>query len=68
MNTSDSAQMGYYVIKFVSEAYKLHEETSYNGKISTSDELFANTKYLNFMQENKNIIGSKDSSNKLSLF
>ena len=36
----------------MSEAYTLQEETTYDGKIITSDELFFKEKYMNCMQDN----------------
>ena len=41
INTTYTTTMGYYVIKFMSEAYTLQEETAYSGQISTSGELVA---------------------------
>ena len=38
-NTTYYTTMGYYVIKFVSEAYKLQEDNSCVVKISTAGEL-----------------------------
>ena len=45
--------MGYYVIKFLSESYKLQEDTTYSGKISTSGELYVKYQYVHYMQYNK---------------
>ena len=39
INKTDTSTMRYYVIKFVSEAYTLQEETTCNGKIISSGEL-----------------------------
>ena len=41
INKIDTTRMEYYVIKFMSEAYTIQEETAYSGQISTSGELFA---------------------------
>ena len=54
MNTTDTSTMGYYVIKFVSEAYTLQYENTCDGKISSADELFFKAKYLSCTQENTN--------------
>ena len=53
MNTTDTTKMGYYVIKFVSEAYNLKNDTTCNGKISSSGELVVKAQYLSYMQEKK---------------
>ena len=45
--------MGYYVIKFVSEAYILQEDTIHDGKISMAGKLVVKAQYLRFMQEKK---------------
>ena len=42
--------MGYYVIKFLSEAYTLQEDTTYNVQISTSSELVVKAQYIPSMQ------------------
>ena len=39
INTTDTMSMGYYGIKFVSEAYSLQDDTTCGGKNSSSDEL-----------------------------
>ena len=46
--------MGYYVIKFVSEAYTLQDDTEHGGKISSADEVVVKAQYLRCMQENTN--------------
>ena len=35
INTTDTATNGFYVIKFASEAYTLHDNTTIDGKIIT---------------------------------
>ena len=42
--------MVYYVIKFVSEAYTLQYDTTWDVKISSSNELVVKAQYLRFMQ------------------
>ena len=44
--------MGYYVIKFVSEASTLQEETICDEKISTAGGLVVKVQYINFIQDN----------------
>ena len=51
MNTTYSTKMGYYVINCFSQAYTLQEDTTCDGKISTSGELVIIAHYLKFMQE-----------------
>ena len=45
--------MGYYVVNNVFDAYKLQEDTSCNGEISTASEIFFRVQYLRGMKENK---------------
>ena len=52
INTTDTATRRYYVIKLMSEPYKLQEEKMCNGKISTTGELVVKSQYINFMQDN----------------
>ena len=54
INTSDKTAMGYYMIKFTSEAYKLQEETMCDGKICTAFELVIEAQYMNCMQSTGN--------------
>ena len=54
MNTTDTSEMGYYVIQFFSEAYTLQDETTCNGKIISASELFFKAHDLSCMKENKN--------------
>ena len=44
--------MVYYVVKFVSGAYTLQDDTKWDGQISSASELFFKAKYLSCMQEN----------------
>ena len=44
--------MGYCVIKFVSEASTLQEETICDEKISTAGGLVVKVQYINFIQDN----------------
>ena len=46
--------MGYYVINFVSEAYKLQDEITCDGQIFPAGELLVKAQYLSCMQENTN--------------
>ena len=40
-NETDTTITCYYEIKLIPETYTLQQETTYNGKISTDDELVA---------------------------
>ena len=53
MNTSDSPTMGYCDTKFASEDYTIQEETTRDGKSSTSRELIVKEKYLIYIREKK---------------
>ena len=52
INTTDTATMGYYVNKIMSETYKLQEETMCKGQISTSGELVVKSQYIKCMKSN----------------
>ena len=65
INTTDKKTMGYYEIKFFLEAYTLQEDTTCDGKISTSGEMVLKVHYLIYMQETTNCYREKNSSNKL---
>ena len=54
VNTTDTSKMGYYVIKFVSEAYTLQEDTTCYIQIMPAGELFFKAQYLSFMKEKTN--------------
>ena len=60
--------MGYYVIKFVSEAYTLQDDNSRDGQIISSGELVFKAKYLRCIQYRQIGIGSRNIRNKSSLF
>ena len=63
MNTTYTPTIGYYVIKFVSEAYNLQEETACNGQIISAGGLVSKAQYLRFMQEKSIGIVSRKISN-----
>ena len=44
--------MGYYVIKFISEAYTLQEETTCDRKLILAGELFFKAQYIIYIQDN----------------
>ena len=44
INTTYTTTMGYYVIKLFSETYTLQEDTSFDGKIIKTVELFVKAK------------------------
>ena len=52
ISTTYKTKMGYYVIKFISEAYTLQQETTCHGKIGTAGELVLKLKYIKCMQFN----------------
>ena len=54
MNTTCKSTMGYYVIKFVSEAYTLQEDITRNRKIIPDGELVSKVQYLSCMQVKTN--------------
>ena len=54
MNTTDTWTTGYYVIKFVSEAYNLQCDTTWDGKMISAGELVFNAHYLRCVQEKNN--------------
>ena len=68
INITDTSAMGYCVIKFVSEAYTLQDDTTCDGKISSVDELFVKAQYLNCMKENRNCCWGEKSINHSLLF
>ena len=39
INTTDTTRMGYYEIKSILEVYKLQEEATCDGKISSADDI-----------------------------
>ena len=52
INTTDTTKMGYYRIKFISEPYKLKEETMCYEQTSTDDELFFKSQCMTCIQDN----------------
>ena len=54
INTADSSTNGYYVIKLISEAYTLKNNTTFGGKIITASDLVVKEKYLCSMQDSNN--------------
>ena len=60
--------MGYYVIKFFSDAYTLQEDTTCDGICFLAGELVVKAQYLKYMQENTKCYWEKNISNKLSYF
>ena len=55
--------MGYYVIKFFSEVYKLQEDTTCDLQISIYDELVVKAQYMNCMQDKKSGAGNNQKKN-----
>ena len=54
INTSDTTIKGYYVMKFISEAYTLENNTTTDGQIISAGKIFVKAQYLFSMQENSN--------------
>ena len=54
INITGTSKIWYYVIKFVSEAYILNYETTYNRQIISSGKIVVKVQYLRCMQENTN--------------
>ena len=54
INTTEKLTIGYYVIKFVSEAYTLQDDTKCDGQISSAGELVVNEQYIICMKEKIN--------------
>ena len=46
INTTDMSTNGFYFIMFTSEAYKLQDNTTIDGKIITAGELVVKEQYL----------------------
>ena len=46
--------MVYYVIKFVSEAHNLQDDTTCDGQIISDGKLFGESQYLSSMKEKTN--------------
>ena len=54
INTYENPPNGFYVIKFISEAYALQNNATIYGKFISAGELFVKAQYLFSMQENTN--------------
>ena len=54
INTAGTITNGFYVIKFISEAYTLQYNTTINGNIIYAGELVVKAQYLCSIQENTN--------------
>ena len=52
INIDDTTANGFYVIKLLSEAYTLQNNTTTDGQVIYSDELGFKAQYLCSMQEN----------------
>ena len=51
IDTSKTITNGFYVIQFISETYKLQNNTKTNGQIISAGELVVKTQYLCSMKE-----------------
>ena len=51
-NAVDPTTMGYYVINYLSETYKLQEDQTKYGQVSKSDKLVVKYEYLSLMKKN----------------
>ena len=67
-NTSDTSTNGYYVIKFISEAYTLQNNTTIDAKIITTGEIVAKGKYTCYMQDSTNCYFEKHTQQKAIIF
>ena len=54
INTPETTTNGFYVIQFVSEAYRLQNNTNIDGKMMSAGELVVRAQYICSMQENTN--------------
>ena len=54
INTYDTTKNVFYVIMFISEAYKLQNNTTIDGQIISAGGLFVKAQYICSMQENTN--------------
>ena len=52
INTAYTDTMGYYIIKLLEVASTLQEDTTFDGIINTSGEIFFKAEYMNFIQYN----------------
>ena len=65
INITNTSTVVYYVIKLLSEAYKLQEYTTCDRKICKSDELFFNAQYMNCIKtKHKVVLGKNTTTNK----
>ena len=64
INTTGYTTMGYFVIKFVLEAYTIQEDISCYIQISTVGEIVSKAQYLSCMQEISKFYWEKSSRNK----
>ena len=46
INTTDTATNGFYVIMLTSESYTIQDNTTIDGKIITTGELFVTAQYI----------------------
>ena len=46
INAADPTKMGYYMIKYLSEPYKIQEDQTTYGKVSKAGELVVKVEYL----------------------
>ena len=54
INTSDNTSNGLYVIKFISEAYRIQNNTKIDGQFIYDGEIVVKAQYLCSMQERTN--------------
>ena len=54
INTADKTTNRFYVIQFISEAYKLQKNTTIDGQVIHAGELVFKAQYICSMQENIN--------------
>ena len=54
IDTDDTTTNGFYVIKLLSDVYKLQDNTTIDGQVIYAGELVVKAQYLSSMQENTN--------------
>ena len=54
IDTHENTKNGFYVIQFISEAYRLQNNTTIDGQVISSGELLVKSQYFCSIQENTN--------------
>ena len=53
INAADPMTMGYYVVKYVSDAFKLQEDITTYGQVSNAGEMLFISEYLSIIKAKK---------------